>query len=900
MPDSDVQGSEPSGDQVGSPATTGPGLHERELGRNDAGRLDVGPGLNRVCAAAVRLLNSSSALVSLNGGEVAHVVGGAGLSSSSVGLDMAAESICARVAAAGTARIVRDATTEADLAGIPAVTAGIVGSYLGVPVATADGTTRGALCVYEPLPRSWSADDLIVLEELGRWVVTELELAQVLQWHEGDRVAWRLAVDAAGVGAFEWNLSTGELRWDARLLELFGTTEAGFGGTIEAFERMVHPEDRARVTEALAEAIESCGEYAAEYRIIRADGESRWVSARGRALADRPGGRAVQLLGAAYDTTAVRDGDARVGRVLESMPTAFFQLDAGWRFSYANSEAERLLATSHSDLAGGSIWELFPDAVGSDFETNYRRAVATGEPQAFDAYYPAPLDATYEVRAWPSPDGLAVYFVDVTARHAAQRQLDETARRARIVAEVSDALSGTLDPTEGVSRLATILVPLLADWCVVTLVEDVNAADWRRGLRDVGWAHAEPTSQDLVRRYADLRLGAMSDDSFLAQSLSQRDPIVIEADAADRVAAVLAPGEAQELLRRLDPASAIVVPLRGRNRTVGVLSAFRGPDRDAFSDSDTELLADIGTRAGLALDNARLYAEQRDLAETLQRSLLTEPPQPDHLRIAVRYQPAAEVAQVGGDWYDAFLQPHIDPIRAGVIPEPDVATLEDPAEAAARRAALDVAVNVGAVDTVVVIGDVVGHDVAAAAAMGQVRGLLRGIAVHSSATPADVVRGLDHAMAALQVDTTATAVVARIEHDPAHLPGSPGDAPSAVRVRWANAGHPPPVLISPDGTPTVLEAAEGADLLLGLDPRTDRREQTATLEAGATLILYTDGLVERRGQLLDEGIAALTDLLADLMRRDVPLEELCDALLRHLVPDNAEDDVALLAVRLVG
>ncbi|WP_243060133.1 SpoIIE family protein phosphatase [Nocardioides sp. SR21] len=870
----------------------------------DGERLDMGPGLNRVCAAALRLLKSSSALVSLTGRDDVHVVGGAGLSSTSVGLDVAtADSICARVAEAGTARVVVDATAEPDLAGIPAVAAGIVGSYLGVPLVTADGTTRGALCVYEPVPRSWTSDDLVVLEELGRWVVTELEFAHALTGQEGDRLAWRLAVDAAGVGAFEWDLTTGELRWDARLLELFGTSEASFGATIEAFERLVHPEDRARVTEALTEAIDSCGEYAAEYRIVRPDGESRWVSARGRALADRPGGRAVQVLGAAYDTTAVRDGDARVGRVLESMPTAFFQLDGDWRFSYANSEAERLLATSHSDLVGSTIWELFPEAVGSDFETFYRRAVETGEPQAFDAYYPAPLDATYEVRAWPSPDGLAVYFVDVTARHQAQRQLDETARRARIVAEVSGATSGTLDPTEGVSRLAEILVPLLADWCVVTLVEDVNAGDWRRGLRDVGWAHAEPTSRELVRRYADLRLGAMSDDSFLAQALSQRDPIVIEADAAERVASVLAPGEAQELLRTLDPASAIVVPLRGRNRTVGVLSAFRGQDRVRFSRDDQELLADVGTRAGLALDNARLYAEQRDLAETLQRSLLTEPPQPDHLRIAVRYQPAAEVAQVGGDWYDAFLQPHIDPVRAGVIPEPAGPTPasddEDPAEAAARRAALEVAVNVGAVDTVVVIGDVVGHDVAAAAAMGQVRGLLRGIAVHSGATPADVVRGLDHAMAALQVDTTATAVVARIEHDPAYFPGSPGTAPRAVRVRFANAGHPPPVLVSPDGTATVLESAEGADLLLGLDPRTQRREQTATLERGATLILYTDGLVERRGQLVDDGIAALTSLLGDLMSSDVSLEELCDALLSHLVPDNAEDDVALLAVRLI-
>ena len=669
---------------------------------------------------------------------------------------------------------------------------------------------------------------------------------------ETDRLAWRLAVDAAGVGAFEWDLVTGALLWDDRLLELFGLDERSFGGTIEAFNERVHPEDLQRVSEALRTAIDTCGEYAAEYRVIQPGGAVRWVSARGRALADRPGGPAVQLLGAAYDTTAVQEGEARVARVLESMPTAFFQLDRSWRFVYVNAEAERLLGMSRAEMIGGSIWELFPAALSSDFEAHYRRAMDTDQPVAFDAYYPPPLHAWYEVRAWPLPEGLSVYFIDVTARHVAQQELDRTARRGELLAGVTEALSGTLDATEGVSRLATLLVPSLGDWCLVTLVEDVGGVDWRQRLRDVGWEHVDPISRDTLRRYAEQRLPAMTDDSYLVRAISSADPVVIAADATDEIASVLRPGEAQDLLRELAPASAFVVPLRGPDRTVGVLSVFRGRHRAAFSAEDQVLLANIASRAGLALDNARLYAEQRNVAEALQRSLLTEPPQSDQLQIAVRYQPAAEAAQVGGDWYDAFVQPEPSP------------------------------------GTLVVVGDVVGHDLAAAGAMGQVRGLLRGIAAQGGATPAEVVQAVDAVMETLRVETTATAVVARLE------PLAQG---AGVRVCWSNAGHPPPLLVTAAGEVTVLEGPTGNDLLLGFDPSTGRREHAAVLPTGGTLVLYTDGLVERRTQVVDDGIAILAGHLGELARHGTPLEELCDHLLARMLPERLEDDVALLAVR---
>jgi PAS domain S-box-containing protein len=676
---------------------------------------------------------------------------------------------------------------------------------------------------------------------------------------ESDRVALRLAIDAAGVGAFVWDLASGRLRWDDRLLELFGLDQGSFGGTIEAFNRCVHPDDLPRVSAALERAIIACNEYDAEYRVVLPGGGVRWIAARGRAFSEVPGGQAVRLVGAAYDTTHVREGEARVGRILESMSSAFYQLDSEWKFTYVNSEAERLLGAARADLVGESIWEAFPATVGSAFEVHYRGAATTGRPMSFEAYYPPPLDGWYEVRAWPSPEGLAVYFLDITDRRETQDALARSAHRLALLAAVSDGLT-TLDPVEGVSRLSTLLVPELADWCLVTLVDDPHASDWRRGLHDVGWSHADPAMHETLQQYAALRLRAMTDSSYLARTIREMTPVLMESGAREQVASVLREGAARDRLAELDPESAVAMPLRARGRTVGVVTAFRGRERPAFTEDDVSLLEDIGARAALALDNARLYEAQRDVSEALQRSMLTDPPQPDDLQIVTRYSPASEAARIGGDWYDAFLQQSRGP---------------------------------GGHDVVVVVGDVVGHDVEAAAAMGQVRGLLRGIAVHSGYAPADVLSGVDEVMQSLRLETTATAVVARLEHHP--RPGA--EVGEEVVLRWAHAGHPPALLVRPDGEVTRLADVEDNDLLLGLDPGTRRAEQVSFLEPGTTLVFYTDGLVERRDRDVGEGIEALTELLRELAPATRDLDELCDLLLERMIGEKPEDDVALLVVR---
>ncbi|MEZ0493247.1 SpoIIE family protein phosphatase [Kineococcus sp. TBRC 1896] len=293
-------------------------------------------------------------------------------------------------------------------------------------------------------------------------------------------------------------------------------------------------------------------------------------------------------------------------------------------------------------------------------------------------------------------------------------------------------------------------------------------------------------------------------------------------------------------------------PLWVGDRVIGALGlSWRRPRE--LSAEDTDLLTALAASTAQALDRVRATqaertaaAAVRTMAETLQRSLLTAAPQPQHLETAVRYLPAAEHAQVGGDWHDAFLT-------------------------AAGAACL-------------VIGDVTGHDQDAAAAMGQVRNLLRGIGYSLEVSPAAALSALDRAMRDLGVGALATGILATVE---------PLEGSTTWRLRWSNAGHMPPLVVSPDGGVELLRTSP--DLLLGLDAGFVRADHVHGLAPGATVLLYTDGLVERRGASLDEGLTWLAETAGRFAGRGP--EELCDGVL-ELVAGHAEDDVAVLAVRV--
>jgi len=442
------------------------------------------------------------------------------------------------------------------------------------------------------------------------------------------------------------------------------------------------------------------------------------------------------------------------------------------------------------------------------------------------------------------------------AERLARQEAERTALRVRaaedLVTRADVRLLGT--------HLATLVVPQLADWCVVSVVEGDGPAS-RATMTSAGWWHADAALLPVVERAAALtadqlaRAGPAPEqvDTGPFGLLLRGRVVVLEAGAAELVAARLPAGDARDAVVELDPAGAVLLPLRGREGVVGVLSCFTGRGRPVPSGEDLELLADLAARAGLAVEAARLVTSQQQIAEALQRALLTAPPQPDDLELAVRYTPAAHSAQVGGDWYDAFVQPG------------------------------------GA--TVLVIGDVVGHDTAAAAAMGQLRGMLRGLGVVEDVPPAQLLARLDTAMRRLAIDTTATAVVARLEQTPAQRRAG------TTTLRWSSAGHLPPVVLPPEGPARLLDGATG--LLLGLEGITGgswRLEHTESVPRGSTVLLCTDGLVERRDASLDVGVERF--LRAVEAARSHTLDDLCDAVLLQLVPRQAPDDVALLGVRM--
>jgi serine phosphatase RsbU (regulator of sigma subunit) len=255
---------------------------------------------------------------------------------------------------------------------------------------------------------------------------------------------------------------------------------------------------------------------------------------------------------------------------------------------------------------------------------------------------------------------------------------------------------------------------------------------------------------------------------------------------------------------------------------------------------------------GRALGRARAEQAERahreleaQLSETLQRSLLSRPVQRDDVQVAVRYVPASAEAQIGGDWYDAF-----------GLPGGDLA---------------------------VVIGDVTGHDREAAAMMAQLRNLTRGVSMTARQSPGEVLSALEGAVAGLQLDVLATAVVG-------HLGAR--SAQGTVPFRWSNAGHLPPVLVSPTGVATVLHRK--ADVLLGLQA-TDRVDHEVAAPEGSTVVLYTDGLIERRDRDLGDGFAWLAQVLADTQHLDP--DAVCDLLLAQM-PGTVDDDVALLVLRI--
>jgi PAS domain S-box-containing protein len=248
---------------------------------------------------------------------------------------------------------------------------------------------------------------------------------------------YRLATEATGVGVWDFDLQEDSSRWSDRCREILGV-EPDDKPTYELFLSRVHPDEREVVDAANQQALDprTDGHYEMAYRLVWPDGSIHWVEAAGQTIFETIDGqrKATRYVGTVLDVTQereaqqrLREANAKVTNILESITDAFMFLDRHWRFSYVNPSACDLLEKSPEQLLGSNIWELYPEAVELPFYEHYTRAMQQEKPDEFEAYYP-PFGKWFEVKVYPSADGLGIYFNDRTDRHEAEEELRRIAQ----------------------------------------------------------------------------------------------------------------------------------------------------------------------------------------------------------------------------------------------------------------------------------------------------------------------------------------------------------------------------------------------------------------------------------------------------------------------------------------
>ena len=422
----------------------------------------------------------------------------------------------------------------------------------------------------------------------------------------------------------------------------------------------------------------------------------------------------------------------------------------------------------------------------------------------------------------------------------ARREAESAHDQLILLGDLTETLTATMDIDAALGRLGGMVAGRLADWCFIALA-DPSGAIWH-----VSAAHHDAAYLEVTTSLTRLARGMPSDLKALLRAV-QRTGRLIRRDAADpgELRERVTTGPLAELVERMGFGSYLVVPIAApvTRRVLGAVLLVNGPGREPFSEAEERTAAEVGRRAGMAVDNSRLYGRQRHVAEVLQHSMLPELPEVPGVELFGRYLPAQMGTAVGGDWYDAFAQPDGSLMLA--------------------------------------VGDVSGHDIEAAATMGQVRNLVRGDAYGRDDDPGALLAQLDRALHGLRVPAAATAVLARLRHDD-----------QGCHVTFANAGHPPPLLLRPDGEVEIWW--ETPEPLLGLVPRDDRTTHHRRVPAGSTLLLYTDGLVEHPAHLIDDGIERMRAVLRD--HPGLPLDRLGTRLIE--AAPRRSDDIALLLVRL--
>src|SRR3954452_4855765 len=351
------------------------------------------------------------------------------------------------------------------------------------------------------------------------------------------------------------------------------------------------------------------------------------------------------------DDAAALPGDLLL-QAVEGMERPLFVLDEELCFRYVNPAGARVLDRSVDYMLGRNIWTEFPEAVGGPFEELCTRVRVSGVSGSTESWF-GPLGKWFRADAFLTDAGLVVTYDDVTERRhieeeraaaveAREKAAAEVARAAAdaemagrhlmLLGEINLAMTSTFDTDEAVGRFAHLVVPLLADWCLVSVVD----ADGRR--RDVGRAHSDPAMEAAMHRYADLRVGTNRATAPVPRSLRNLEPVVIPDLTPAMIESMVGSAESRAALVPLRPAALAAFPLIARGEVFGVVTLVNGPERGPQSAVELRTAEVASRRAGLALDNARLATADQEVAEQLQRSLLSPPVQPDHLELAVRYR----------------------------------------------------------------------------------------------------------------------------------------------------------------------------------------------------------------------------------------------------------------------
>ncbi|GGZ02380.1 hypothetical protein GCM10010300_52920 [Streptomyces olivaceoviridis] len=644
--------------------------------------------------------------------------------------------------------------------------------------------------------------------------------------------------------------------WTPQAEELFGySADEALGRP--AARLIIHPEHLQAVVKLFADVMATGRSWAGAFPIRYKDGSTRLMEFRNMRLLDDLGD--VYALGLAADHSLLQRVETDLAlceRLINQSPIGLALLDPDLRYLLVNPALERIDGIPAEDHLGRRLRETLPFPDVDTVESALRQVLTTGTPLLDQYHVGRPRSDPEHEHAWslsfyrledPSGRvlGAAISVVDVTERHRAAAEADRARRRLALIAHASTRVGTSLEVEQTAAELAEIASRELADVVAVDVLDSALAcrrvsepAGGPELFRALALRAAHPTVA-LCAADAPGDLASYDGDRLVTLCVHTGRPVLVRHVGERDLRRIARDAEAAALLARSGVHSYLAVPLIAHGEVLGALDLKRTRTPAPFDDDDVVLAGELASRAAVAIDNARWYQSVRNTALTLQRSLLPDhPPHHTGLLVASRYQPAQATSEVGGDWYDVI------PLTGD--------------------------------KTALVVGDVMGNGIDAAATMGRLRTATCAYA-DLDLDPDEVLQHLDKITCDLE-HYIVTCLYAVFD-------------PHTRQCRMANAGHMPPALARAGEDPRLLDLPSGVPLGVG-----GIRFETATtvLGPGDLLVLYTDGLVETRQHSIDD---RLNTLLGFLDAPERPLEEICDLLLYGLRHPDDHDDVALLVAR---